>query len=542
MSIYDDYSNEGRQPPTGPQGQVIPATVAPQGTQGQARPPTATPATVPDEPSTPAEQPQPSASEIAGPNVAQNTEETGGQPTGDPLGFNPANPHSDGAGGYIPHQGPIPVGVAAAVKDPSTWDPFKDPAFMTQAAMAMADNNQGPEAYAWLAHVHQAVQENGVYAAQRLLANDPKGAVEAWNRNGQFKDAVSAQQHMGPDGKPDGTWDIARSNGQTVNVDPTREVQALLSPEAWVANEKGKAQIQMEQQHWAAQTAMWNDTGQARLMAAQARLESAQNSLTIAQQRGADARYIAEMNDRVKLLQTDLQTAQKREGMTVAQAKLQLAEDPRTAFQDTYRDAYKAGNGDVEAATTAAQRTLLMNRGRVMFQPNQDGRVAAFDRMTGQQIWTWKDRNEFVQRMGQEPEGLYDTSGGTAPTRAANPAQPGAQPTTDTPPPGYRKGTGSTPAATGLPAPSAASPTLASVVARPATPPQTPQQRAAAADAAEGGGTAASRLASSVSTQSPDVVRASFDADAKTMNKLQLFRKYGGLRSSLRPDQVQSFQ
>lgn len=514
-------------------GEVVPSTVAPQGTQGQARASTAIPATVADDPampSPPADIPTPHNA-----NVETNDQETGGQPdmtNADYRGGSPVDStgalHTDGAGGYIPHQGPVSAAVGAAVKDPSAWDPFKDPKFLTQAAMIMADNNQGPEAYAWLAHVHQAVNENGVQAAQRLLANDPQGAVQAWNRNGKFTDATNAAQHLGPDGKPDGTWDITRTGGAVVNVDPHREIEGLLSPEQWVNNEKGKAQIAMEQQHWGAMQQMWGDKGQGALMLGQARLEAAQNQLAIAQQNNGTKEYVAQVQARVKLYEAQLQDAQKAAGMTVAQAKMQLADDPRTARADVYTKIASQPGADLNQAQDAADRTLLGNYQRVKWMPGPNGQVAAFDRADGRMIKSWPSSAAFTAHMGQTPEQLYDREPNAAPGTAGGATVASPQGTNkDLPPPGYRgKGTGSTPAPTGMPAGNPAPAPAAATGPRLGIKPTAEDQQFAA------GREAASAQASST-------MQSKFDADSRTMSPRQLHMNYDGYTEMLTPAQQQ---
>lgn len=131
----------------------------------------------------------------------------------------------------------------AALADPQAAQRFfSDPRAMYEVAKMAAQNRQG-DTLKWLAMGHRAVQENAIEATQHLLAGDGDAAVAAFNKSGRFNDATSATKN------DDGTWTLARKNGQRMTVDPNKIMRSFLSPKDFADAEHHDATARVQQQN-----------------------------------------------------------------------------------------------------------------------------------------------------------------------------------------------------------------------------------------------------------------------------------------------------
>lgn len=107
------------------------------------------------------------------------------------------------------------------------FDPMRDPEFLRQAAMNAFQNGSLKGGFEWLAHVHNAYNENGIDAARALLRDDPDTAITRFNSSGRFTDVTGATKNK------DGTWTITREGGQTGTIDPKSWLMSMQSPDAY---------------------------------------------------------------------------------------------------------------------------------------------------------------------------------------------------------------------------------------------------------------------------------------------------------------------
>lgn len=284
---------------------------------------------------------------------------------------------------------------------PSQFDAFKDPKFLTDAAQIYLDSGD-ENGLKWLEYAHQAVRENAVQAAQHLIAGDGEAAIKAWNSSGRHTDAESAQ----PNG--DGTWTITRKGGSTLQIDPQQEMQSLMSPEAFSANQVAKQRANTEQTS----------------ATARAGLESAQAGWY--RDRSDTQAYVAEIRGAAQVEAARLRDAVGRAQMTgdQAAAKLDAQYGPVAVFKNTLEKAQTAGDTDPFKTATRA----VIETGAVIAKPAPSGEIYLINPHTNDMWKVLPNAAAYKAITGQD---IYvpKVSGGATPAGVAK-AQPVKQPPT----------------------------------------------------------------------------------------------------------------
>jgi hypothetical protein len=379
---------------------------------------------------------------------------------------------------------PAPSDQVPKQNDLKKLDVMRNPELLQKVALGFLQAGS-TEGLAWLNHVHTALNENAIEALGKLRAGDGEGAVEAFNRSGIHRNAKSATKNS------DGTWTITSTDGRSMNIDPEQEERGLMSPEAY-------AKVQTER----AQAAYYKSHGTYMEKAGSFQEERAQ----IARDKFANDRLIAQLRDSKDIAVQQLRNEVARGNMSaeVAEAKLDMQYGPQATF-NTFLKSAQAAN-DEHPFTTAARATI--ETGAVIAKPAPTGEIYLINARTNE---LWKVLPDAAAYKAITGADLYIPKGDRP-----KPA----------PPPGPKAGNA------------------------PAAAPVAPKN--ANAGLTQPGGAEGFEGASSSAapeqayfgsrTQSSQDLRARFDVDAKTLSKRELFAKYGGLRSALRPDQLQRLQ
>jgi hypothetical protein len=359
-------------------------------------------------------------------------------------------------------------------------DVFRDPEFLQRAAQIALDNGDD-DGLKWLQHVHTALNENAIEALGKLRAGDGEGAVEAFNRSGIHRDAKSATKNS------DGTWTLTTVDGRSMNIDPEQEERGLMSPLEYAKVQSERAQIKEREAH----AGYWKAAGN---------FKEAQDSMLrdIAAVKASSALEVQRLRNQV---------AHGNMSLAAAEEKYDMQYGPQATF-NTFLKSAQAAN-DEHPFTTAARATI--ESGAVIAKPNPDtGEIYLINARRPDQMWkVLPDAAAYKAITGAD---LYIPKGERrAPVTPPAASKPGNAP----------------PAAPVAPKAAAAGLT-----------------RPGGAEGFEGASSSAApeQAYFGSRTQSSQDLRARFDVDAKTLSKRELFAKYGGLRSALRPDQLQRLQ
>jgi hypothetical protein len=128
-------------------------------------------------------------------------------------------------------QGP-PMPVEWKMDPDKAQSLFSNTDFLREAAMIAAKSQRPELAMQWLERAHGAAKEHAFEAVGALMKDDIPGAVTAFNRAGQFRDVTGAVKNA------DGTYTVTRKGGQQQTLNPVKEYESLLSPQAFIQNKR----------------------------------------------------------------------------------------------------------------------------------------------------------------------------------------------------------------------------------------------------------------------------------------------------------------
>lgn len=246
---------------------------------------------------------------------------------------------------------------------------FQDPAFLRSIASSALKRGL-PIGLKWLENAHNAAKENVIEAASLLEADDPDGAIQAFNRSGRFTDAAGAVKN------DDGTWTLRRANGESTTVNPTALRKSFLSPKDYFAQQFQERQAKTHEEQIANQ-------GEYQRRVAAAHEQQAQTDATYKQgmiaNRDEANRIREEGNQALAAARADAVRA-REEGATH-----RAALNSKYGYTAMYNERLKElASSDVPVADRPAMAHLLTRSSFTQVAPQADGSFAVVDSSGGE--------------------------------------------------------------------------------------------------------------------------------------------------------------